>query len=297
VRKANGTNSHNGSKKPSIADIRVGMDDGRGIVIDHVYFKRPQYVIYRAGPDIVVAHSDDQATADNQIAAIAGLLPLRDHLINLTKDLPLASMKECYVTQIADALRLGLEQQMDSAKAIINEAVRDALEIQARIGRMVYLKWASGIAFVFAALLIPLGGFIPDAGGLRFLLLAAGTGAVGALLSISIGIRGRSVAIDGNWQANAADAAVRVLIGVISAAILFLVLTSGVVTDLQVGMVNFAGTSVAWQTVVLVGFVAGFFERLVPDLLEKSAAPRADSTPASNKTGIVSPPGGDGGRT
>jgi len=297
VRKAKGANSDNGSKKRSIADIRVDVDDGRGVLIDHVYFKRSQYAIYRVGPDILVAHSDDQATADKQIAAIAGLLPLRDHLINLTKDLPLASTKECYATQIADALRLALEQQMDCAKAIINEAVRDALEIQARIGRMVYLKWAAGIALVFAGLLIPLGGFIPDASGVHFLLLAAGAGAVGALLSISIGIRGRSVAIDGNWQANAADAAVRVLIGVISAAILFLVLTSGALTDLQVGTVKFAGASVAWQTVVLVGFVAGFFERLVPDLLEKSAAPRADSTPASNKTGIVSPPGGNSGRT
>jgi hypothetical protein len=243
-----------------------------------------------------VAYSDTKAVADQQIAMISGLLPLRDHLINLIKDLPHQSAKENYVAQIAEALRLGLEKQSEAAKAVIDEAVRDALDVQARIGRMVYLKWATGIALVVASALILGGAYAEGRNAVALLLMATGAGAIGALLSIAIGIRGRTVAIDGNWKANAMDAAVRVLIGIISASVLFLLLSSGFLTDIQAGAVKFTGTSLQWQAALLVGFAAGFLERLVPDLLEKSApsSKQAITTPPANSGGVVSPVGNAG---
>lgn len=213
---------------------------------------------------------------------------MRDHLINLIKDLPAQSTRDNYLAQIADALRLGLEKQTAAAKAIIDEAVRDALEAQARIGRMVYLKWAVGMALIFATVFILWGGmYLETKTGAHLLLMATGAGAVGSLLSIAIGIRGRTVAVDGNWQANAMDAAVRVLIGIISAAVLFLLLNSGILTDLKAGTVNMTGDKIGWQVALLVGFAAGFLERLVPDLLEKSAP--ASKAPPTTGGGVASP--------
>jgi hypothetical protein len=283
----------------NVAGVVAGAKDGRGETIDYVYFKRDHYAIYRCGPHVLVAYSDTKSVADQQIAAISGLLPLRDHLINLISDMPQKSAKDNYRAQIADALRLGLEKQQDVAKAIINEATRDALETQARIGRMVYLKWAAFLALVVAGALIPYGGtYVPDKSEAHLLYMATGAGAVGALLSIAIGIRGRTVAIDGNWRANGMDAAVRVLIGVISAAILFLLLNSGFVTNLEVGAAKLTGADIRWQTALLVGFAAGFLERLVPDLLEKSAPASkrpATEPPPTNSGGVVSPTGGTAG--
>jgi hypothetical protein len=270
-----------------VAEVFSGGKDGRGEKIDFVYFKRESYAIYLSGPNVVVAHSDVTADATQQIILIAPLIPLRERLTYLTKDLPQKGTRESYCSQIADALRLGLEKQADAAKLVIEEAVRDAQETQARIGRMVYLQWAAGVGLIVAGLLIMVGGaHVPNRSGVSVLLMATGAGAVGALWSISIGIRARTVAIDGNGKANALDAALRVLIGIISAAVLFLLLSSGVLTDIQAGTVKFTGAKIQWQVALLVGFIAGFLERLVPDLLEKSAPRTAAPAPG---TGVVSP--------
>src|SRR5262249_5714679 len=57
----------------SVAEIIGGVNDGGGERIDFVYFKRPNYAIYRRGapPQVVVAYSDDKATADQQIVSIS----------------------------------------------------------------------------------------------------------------------------------------------------------------------------------------------------------------------------------
>ena len=168
-----------------VADIVAGVNDNGGENIEFVYFERPNYAIYRRGvpPQIVVAYSDDPATADQQIAAISQLLPLRAHLVR------------------------------------------------------------------------------------------AGAGALGAVLSIAIGIRARTVAIEGDWPSNAVDAGVRVGIGMISAGVLFFLLNSGMVAKISAGDVSLTGNKMEWQVALVIGFAAGFLERLVPDLLERTAPP------------------------
>jgi hypothetical protein len=110
------------------------------------------------------------------------------------KDLPL-KVQESYRAQIADALRLGLEKQVDTAKALLAEAAQDALAVQAHIGRLVYLQWA-GMTIVPALILILIGGYyVPNISGVHLLLMSAGAGAIGAFLSIAIAIRARAVAI------------------------------------------------------------------------------------------------------
>jgi hypothetical protein len=276
----------------TIIQIVANAKDSGGEKIDCVYFKRIDYAIYRRGtpPQVVVAYSDDPKIADEQVAAIGPLLPKRDHLLHLIYDLPPKS-QENYRAQIADALRLGLEKQASSAEALLAEATAEALAAQGRRGRLVYLQW-TGLAIIPALILILIGGsYIPNRAGAHLLLMAAGAGAIGAVLSIAIGIRARTVAIEGDWKSNAVDAAVRVTIGMISAAVLFLLLHSGVVTNLSAGTVPLTGTDMDWQVALVIGFAAGFLERLVPDLLEKGAPPPTStaSAPAAGAGGVAPP--------
>jgi hypothetical protein len=272
----------------TVADIVAGTHDGGGETIDAVYFKRRNYAIYRRGtpPQVVVAYSDDEATADQQVVAISVLLPLRDRLLHLLEDLP-AKLQEHYRAAMADALRLGLEKQSVTAQALLAEAIGEAQATQGRRGRLVYLQWA-GMAVFPALLLILFGGYFVQARtGVHLLVMSVGAGAIGAVLSIAIAIRARTVAIEGDWKSNAVDAAVRIGIGMISASVLFLLLNSGLISTITAGGVALNGGGMSWQIALIVGVAAGFLERLVPDLLEKGAEPTkpAPKPPATSGAG------------
>jgi hypothetical protein len=273
----------------AVADIVARAKDSGGERIELVYFKREKtYAIYRRGtpPQVVICYADAPDKADEQITAISGLLPLRDHLVRLIDDLP-SRAQEHFRTQIADALRLGLEKQIEPAKALLAEAIDAALAAQSRQGRLVYLQWTA-LALLPALLLIVGGGLYVQAhNGVHLLLMAAGSGALGAVLSIAIGIRARTVAIEGDWSSNAVDAAVRVGIGMISAGVLFLLLNSGIVAKINAGDVALTGTNMNWQVALVIGFAAGFLERLVPDLLEKTAPPKAAPQTAAGAAGVA----------
>jgi hypothetical protein len=273
----------------TVAEFVAGARDSGGELIDCVYFKRRQYAIYRRGapPQVVVAYSDEELVADQQVAALSNLLPLRERLLRLMEDLPV-KVQEHYRAQMADALRLGLEKQAPSAQALLAEAIDEALAAQGRRGRLVYLQWAGMLVLPALALILFGGYFVQGRTGVHLLLMSIGAGAIGAVLSISIGIRARTVAIEGDRRSNAVDASVRVGIGMISAGMLFLLLNSGIVSTITAGGVPLNGGGMSWQVALVVGFAAGFLERLVPDLLEKGAEPTKPSKPAAPAAGGTS---------
>ena len=112
------------------------------------------------------------------------------------------------------------------------------------------------------------------------ILLAARAGTVGAFFSIALAIRNRTVLTNLYRRDNFADATLRIVIGMIAAGVFILLLGSKLVPNFKIGDANISGTDITWQTVLVIGFVAGFLERLVPDLLEKGAA-RDDTAKAA----------------
>jgi hypothetical protein len=47
----------------SVANILVGKPDGRGEIVQYVFFKRTDYTIYQCNNKIVVCYSDDPVRA------------------------------------------------------------------------------------------------------------------------------------------------------------------------------------------------------------------------------------------
>jgi hypothetical protein len=178
----------------------------------------------------------------------------------------------------------------DQAKEHLQLLVKNATEERACLGRQFYMMSAGGVAAVLALILIGAGSNLT--GGAQqtgMLLLSSGAGALGAVLSIFIALRNRTVAPDQDWQTNIIDGAARIGIGVISAFALHLLLTSGFLTNAIAGGFtltdNGAGTTgvlsnLGWKSALLVGFAGGFLERMVPDLLEKSRPPVGPSEKA-----------------
>jgi hypothetical protein len=256
-----------------VADIRKNQPDCRGEKIDFVFYRRRDYAIYRSGGKILIHYSDDDGVAKTQIANTAELLPLRGRLQYLLKDM---ETPHAHHWQIAESLRLGLDGQKDAAKSTIQAAIDNILARRVSEGRTTYLVYAGAVVIGALAMLCATAGgiwwFRPEVVTvLKHLMMATGSGAMGAMLSTAIALRARTVATDVDLKSNAVDSAVRIMIGIISAAVLYLFLDSNILDNLQIaGLVP--KPVIDWKVALLVGFAAGFLERLVPDLLEKKLA-------------------------
>ena len=71
------------------------------------------------------------------------------------------------------------------------------------------------------------------------------------------------------------------MIGLISGGFLLLLLGSGMPPKLGSGTAEFSMDKLGWKVVAVLGFVAGFVERMVPDLLN-GAHEQASGAPAQN---------------
>jgi hypothetical protein len=180
----------------------------------------------------------------------------------------LASREICD-RQLAYALQLALDGDIDGAKETVAAAKTFVLAKRAARGRFQYLKWSYGAAVVLIGLLFVASRLYPFEEASSDLWLAAKAGLIGAAFSIALAIRGRTVALDTDLLDNVTDGTLRLLIGVISAGVLLLLLASGILPSLKIGDANFSGSTLTWQMVLIIGFVGGFLERLVPDLFEK----------------------------
>jgi hypothetical protein len=249
-----------------LRDIQVGNKDGRGLPITYIYaFQPDEYAIYQAG-EVMVHFADDPGKAQAQRKSVLPISSARAEVNTLAQGLACRAICD---RQLAYALQLALDGDMDGAKGTVAAAKAFVLAKRSARGRFQYLKWSFGTAAVLIGLLFLVSRFYPFEEASSNLWLAGKAGLVGAAFSIALAIRGRTVALDTDLLDNVTDGTLRLLIGVISAGVLLLLLASGLLPSLKIGEANFGGSALTWQMVLVVGFVGGFLERLVPDLLEK----------------------------
>ena len=292
-----------------VAEIAVHGIDSAGAPIRTVYAKSiPAYAVYRTDERVMVHFADDEDEARAQRTALAVLNPVRGEINGFIDGWRTSRAHDrlakaaLFDRRIADALVIGLQGDTASAAALLQAAKADIVEERTSWARFEYLIFASIVALASIAVfgLVTTRWFersVYDfSSDVRALWLAAGVGTVGAFFSIAIAIRRRTVLTDLQSRDNAADAILRIIIGAIAAALLICLLESQAVTVTLGGKtVSAADPKDGWLLVVVAAFLAGFSERLVPDLLEKSSLVAGGAGRSS--TVAPSPATGAGGGT
>jgi hypothetical protein len=287
-----------------VQDLKLNGKDSNDDTIEKLYARSsPYYAVYRAVNRVLVwVHFADKGISDSegreleqsQRRELAKLNELRAQIHGLIDGWRVSerfkAKADRYDARTAAALILCMEGDTASAKASLVEIKSDVLAERNSWGRFEYLIYAGSLAILIALVLtcawlgaagptvitppVPLG---------TSLWLSGIGGAIGALFSIALGIRSRTVLTSLNRRDNIADAILRVAIGLISSWALLVLLRAELLTGFTIGGAELSGKEVTFEVILLIGFVAGFFERLVPDLLEK----KADEKSPAEKTSAV----------
>jgi hypothetical protein len=267
-----------------VAAIEQGKNDASGAAITTVYAKRPpDYAVYRTAERVMVHYADDGAIEKIQRGVMAPLNPARGEINGLvdgwrtSRRQRLAANARRYDRRVADALVACLEDDPAGAATLLEAIKKDLVEERTSWARYQYLMVASGTVAVIVAFCLWLAGAFDSSTVARALCFAAATGAIGAFFSIAIAMRNRTVLTDLRFRDNSADAVLRIVIGSIAATLLISLALSKAI-DFRIGEARLEpdATLISWLFVLIVAFVGGFSERLVPDLLGKFAAAAAN---------------------
>jgi hypothetical protein len=253
-------------RKFSVADIAVDAKDDSGRLIEKVFAKFSEFAIYSADNRIHIQFSDNNDISKQQNEKIGALQPYREKLEYFAEEQGIPSRK--YHRQIAVALRLGLFDQTTLAISVLEDAIQKAVEERARNSRISFIPAATSIALPVAGVFLALSSVGSD----KDVTFAMAGGALGAYLSMAIGIRTRALSPEVSSFPNLVDSGLRVAIGVLSAGALLLLLTSGLVSLAATSGTNpiLLDLPLDWRLAMILGFGAGFSERLLPDLLSKT---------------------------
>ncbi|WP_200306750.1 EamA family transporter [Paracraurococcus ruber] len=264
-----------------VADIREGGTDSRGAQVTHIYALRTgEYAVYHAG-DVFVEFADDPEVERDQRKRILALGEARSELAALLVGWR-PQRRRIYDCKTAMALQMALDQDDVGARKVIEGARTDALREREVAGRLQYLACAlASFALLFALLQLAAWLWPTPDGIANDLWMAAEAGLAGAAFSIVLAIRSRMVALDTQILGNASDGLLRLLLGAASGALLLLAFGAGIVPRMAFGEATLARDAMAWQGVLILGFIAGFLERLVPDLLDKASPQKAMGTPGT----------------
>ncbi|WP_020181315.1 hypothetical protein [Methylopila sp. M107] len=259
----------------------------------------------------MIQYADEDQLASEQRLALAHLAPLRGEISSLIdgwrasfrwKDLfgrkakqqaeppteggspraataaaEMQSRARRFDRRTADALVVALQGDQASAELLLRAIKQDILDERMSTGRVQYVLAAWGFALALCLLLgvVVLIGH-PVLVAKNNVWEIASLGCLGALFSIAIGIRGRAIQTDLRLRDNLVDAGLRILIGAISAIVLYALFRSGFISlaigDEPIRLCNGADCSPPAATVVL-SFLAGFSERLVGNLLDSKVLP------------------------
>lgn len=280
--------------------IRIGGQDKNGRTIEDVYAcETDRYAVYQTSDRVIVLYGEDPLVQRAQRNRLVKLAQIRSRIDGDLADWrgksaswSLWKTARQFDMRVASALVDALEGDVGTAVGILTQIATEVEEEKASRARLSYLLWAYAAAALLIALCVTvygaLGGFATlDKPSIQSVALAVFAGLLSSLYSISLTISNRVLRNDQRRLDHVTDAMVRISIGALAAFVLQTFLLSGTIRigfgdagDLLVGGGNTSGVHpTSWPVSVIAGFLAGFAERLVPDLLNSYKIKARDPDP------------------
>ncbi len=192
-----------------------------------------------------------------------------------------------YEREMARGVAQALTGDAEAGKATLITLAKRLEKRLRNKGRVIYFAMAliSAAVIAAAALLFlvfaaaPLAEILPGSTGVdvRELTLVVIMGSLGALLSTAVGLRSLAIDASATLSMNWLYGGQRMLVGVLGALVLYLALRAGVGTGLVSITVSGAADGTIPATIpdahklAFVSVLAGFSERLVPNLLDRQS--------------------------
>jgi hypothetical protein len=290
-----------------VSKIRMNEPDGNGLTVKLIYARfDPRYAVYRTEERVTIQFADDPSLESAQREKVARLSPLRGEINGLVdgwrthKRKRFQSAARRYDRRVADTLIVALEGDVESALLILPQIRDDVVAERKSFARFMYLGWAAATAALLGFLaalatsdfaknhvwIVPYGPYTSN----TWLAVAAGT--LGAFFSIALGISSRSIHTDLQMLDNTIDAIVRIVIGAIAAVVLQALLDANLFAlhfgSSVLGAIDHPDGShlhITDPLVLLVAaFIAGFSERLIPDLLDSATMAASDKPQTASNT-------------
>ncbi|HZF93960.1 MAG TPA: hypothetical protein VEZ20_03710 [Allosphingosinicella sp.] len=279
----------------TLEHVKLGGTDRSGYDITCIYaLNPPEYAVYGTKIRTSIQYADDPVLAKQQRSAMSVCSPLRGQINGLIDGWRGNGRRSRshrvgdYDRRVADALVMGFEGSLSSTLDLLTEIRNDIVAERRSLAQSDYLLTAVITLAALLMLFLGVRAGIGDTSHANPVWNAALTGAsggtLGAFFSIAVGMRSRTVLVDIQKWDNRRDAILRVLVGTIGGAVLICMLLTGLVTVLGLSLTEGPGDGALKALVI--GFLAGFSERAVPDILAKASL-ATDAATGENATDVA----------
>lgn len=176
------------------------------------------------------------------------------------------SVRRVLARIVAEGLARGLDGDIEAATTILDKAEASIAARNREVGRLFHIQAAATTWAVIAVLCmvawLARTSLVPILGEILFsLVLCGAAGATGALLSIFLNMITLVPDSNAARALHYAEAAIKVIAGGLGAVFAALAVRGGILFP------QLSGSAHAAELLLLVSIVAGFSERLVPDLV------------------------------
>jgi hypothetical protein len=277
----------------ALSRLKIGSPDKLGNIVQEILWLGAEYAIYRSNKGVYVHFSDCPEKEEEQRQRFTEICPELCELRYLTtqmgtskmfphriakwwrqlaaNDLPTPSERRyaLFEQNMAQALMLIMEKKTEPAKEIAQQALAMAVERVTNDNTVRYLRASLGCAAVF--LLIGFFLLYLDLAGSSYYIISCMFGSIGAIFSIATRLQAFELKPCNESTMNYWMSAIRVGMGVVGALVLLLLASTTIGETIIKQLIGSdVKTGVPWQTAAILGFLAGFAERLVPNLLQRS---------------------------